>query len=61
MSGENAMVVEVYNGTCSKLKAGFAGDDEPKFVLSSIVGRPLERHLKSHTFHILSSNAFFLF
>jgi actin-related protein len=42
-----ALVVDNGSGMC---KAGFAGDDAPRAVFPSIVGRP--RHQVSYVFHI---------
>ena len=44
-----ALVVDNGSGMC---KAGFAGDDAPRAVFPSIVGRPRHQvpHLKSITF-----------
>ena len=42
-----ALVVDNGSGMC---KAGFAGDDAPRAVFPSIVGRP--RHQVSFFFHI---------
>ena len=42
-----ALVVDNGSGMC---KAGFAGDDAPRAVFPSIVGRP--RHQVSYFFHI---------
>ncbi len=41
-----ALVVDNGSGMC---KAGFAGDDAPRAVFPSIVGRP--RHQASHSYH----------
>ncbi len=44
-----ALVVDNGSGMC---KAGFAGDDAPRAVFPSIVGRP--RHQVKYYYHVLN-------
>jgi hypothetical protein len=45
MSGEDVQALVIDNGS-GMCKAGFAGDDAPRAVFPSIVGRP--RHVRRH-------------
>lgn len=47
-----ALVVDNGSGMC---KAGFAGDDAPRAVFPSIVGRPRHQVLRQHGRHCVSS------
>lgn len=50
-----ALVCDNGSGLC---KAGFAGDDAPRAVFPSIVGRP--RHQVNYQFHYLSTAGWIL-
>ncbi|KAL5482131.1 hypothetical protein EMCRGX_G022418 [Ephydatia muelleri] len=47
-TARGAIVIDNGTGTC---KAGFAGDDAPKAVFPSIVGRPRKNRIWHHTFY----------
>ena len=50
-----ALVIDNGSGMC---KAGFAGDDAPRAVFPSIVGRPRHQVRKMKLFSLLSYYAF---
>lgn len=49
-----ALVIDNGSGMC---KAGFAGDDAPRAVFPSIVGRP--RHQVNHNYTLCFTKTFF--
>ena len=48
-----ALVVDNGSGMC---KAGFAGDDAPRAVFPSVVGRPRHQVKKLNNFKIIKNN-----